>query len=117
MSAVGREILVGIVGALKEEPALARELRQLLGVATQEPTPDSPPLFMRVRDYAARASLGERTVWNLIARGLPTVGKGRARRVDVECADVWIRNERTAKDDSVERSARESARRAAKAVT
>jgi hypothetical protein len=117
MSAVGREILVGIVGALKEEPALARELRQLLGVASPEPPHDSRPLFMRVRDYATRASIGERTVWNLIARGLPTVGKGRSRRVDVERADVWLRSEHTATDDSVERSARESARRAAKAVT
>jgi hypothetical protein len=88
MSAVGREILVGIVVALKEEPALARELRQLLGVVTPERTLDSAQLFMRVRPYAARVSLGERTVWSMIARGLPTVGKGRSRRVDVERADI-----------------------------
>jgi hypothetical protein len=116
VSAVGREILIGIVAALREDPTLARELRELLGVAASEPKADSAQLFMRVRDYAGRVSLSERTVWNMIARGLPTVGESRSRRVDVARADLWLRNERKAVDDSVERSARESARRAARAV-
>jgi hypothetical protein len=116
MSAVGREILVGFISALRNEPALAQELRELLGITAAEPKRDSVHLFMRVRDYAERVSLGERTVWNMMARGLPTVGKGRSRRVDVVRADVWLRNEPTAVDDSVERSARECARRAARAV-
>jgi hypothetical protein len=113
LSAVGREILGGIVAALREDPALARDLRELLGVAGTEPKADSSRLFVRVREYAARVSLGERTVWTMITRGLPTVGKGRSRRVDVERANVWLRNERRAVDDSIERSARASARRAA----
>lgn len=116
MSAVGREILAGIVVALREEPALARDLRDLLGTAPSEAKVDSAQLFMRVRAYATRISLSERTVWNLIARGLPTIGKGGSRRVDVERADLWLRNERTAVDDSVEQSARASARRAAGAA-
>jgi hypothetical protein len=51
----------------------------------------------------------------MVARGLPTIGSGRSRRVDVERADVWLRNERDAVDDVIERSARQSARRIAKA--
>ncbi len=116
MSAVGREILVGMLGALKEDPALAREIRELLGVAASAPRLDSEPIFMRALPYAARVGLSERTVWKLIHRGLPTVGKGRSRRVDVKRADVWLRNEQATVDDGVERSARESARRAAKAI-
>ena len=114
INGVRREILVDIVAALREEPALARELRTLLG-AEAEPHVPSAQLFMRVPAYAARVSLAERTVWNMVARGLPTIGSGRSRRVDVERADVWLRNERDAVDDVIERSARQSARRAAKA--
>jgi hypothetical protein len=113
MSAVGREILATIVAALREEPALARELRELLGVAPAEPVAGSRLLLMRVPAYAARVQLSERTAWKMISRGLPTIGIGRSRRVDVERADAWLRNERTAVDDSIERSAREAARRAA----
>lgn len=116
MSAIGREILIGIVAALKDEPALAGELRSLLGVEAPKMTPDSAQLFMRVSAYAARVSLSERTVWSMIARGLPTIGSGRSRRVDVERADLWLRSERDAVDDAIEQSARRSARRAAKAA-
>ena len=113
MSAVGREILTGIIGALREDPALARELREVLGAAEPAPKVASPHVFLRVAAYASRVSLGERTVWSMIARGLPTVGQGRSRRVDVERADAWLRNEHAAVDDSVEQAARASARRAA----
>jgi hypothetical protein len=115
VNGVRREILVDIVTALREEPALARELRTLLGAEASEQNVASAQLFMRVPAYAARVSLGERTVWNMVSRGLPTIGSGRSRRVDVERADVWLRNDRDAVDDVVERSARQSARRAAKA--
>ncbi len=115
VNGVRREILVDIVTALREEPALARELRTLLGAEPSEQNVASAQLFMRVPAYAARVSLGERTVWNMVSRGLPTIGSGRSRRVDVERADVWLRNDRHAVDDVIERSARQSARRAAKA--
>ncbi len=115
MSTVGRELLMGIVAALKEEPALAAELRALFGMAAPDSTSTTGELFMRVSNYATRVSLSERTVWGLVARGLPTVGSGRTRRVDVERADAWLRSERGAIDDVVERSARLAARRAARA--
>jgi hypothetical protein len=115
VSAVRREILLGIVAALREDPTLARELRELLGVAASEPKAESAQLFMRVRAYAARVSLGERTIWATISRDLPTVGQGRSRRVDVGRADAWLRDEHAAVDDAVERSARASARHAARA--
>jgi hypothetical protein len=116
MSAVGRELLAGIVEALKEDPALAGELRSLLALPSLATKADPGLLFMRVPAYAARVSLSERTVWGLVARGLPTVGSGRARRVDVAGADVWLRSERETTHEAVERSARHSARRAAKAA-
>jgi hypothetical protein len=117
MTAFGREVLLGILAALKAEPLLAAELRTLLGTGAPMSEVTEEQIFMRVPAYAARVSLGERTVWNLVTRGLPTIGRGKSRRVDVERADVWLREERDHLDDAVEQSARRSARRAAKAVT
>jgi hypothetical protein len=116
VSAVGREILVSLVAALKDEPALAAELRSLLGTGAPETKLGPAEVFLHVPAYAARVSLGERTVWSMIKRGLPTIGSGRSRRVDVERADAWLRNNREAANDVIEQSARRSARRAAKAA-
>jgi hypothetical protein len=73
-----------------------------------------PPTFMKIREYAARTGYSKRTIENFMDEGLPTVGKGRLRRVDVEPADEWIRN-RAAREqdeqDAVEKEAREDARR------
>lgn len=76
-----------------------------------------PPtaLYLRARAYAERIAVSERTVWSMIARGLPTIGEGRSRRVDVMAADGWLRQQPGKVDDAVERSARQSARRAANA--
>ncbi len=117
MSALARELLVGIAAVLKADPAVAAELRTLLGVAARASEASEVQTFMRVPAYAARVSLGERTVWSLVSRGLPTVGSGKSRRVDVERADAWLRGQRGQVDDAVEESARRSARRAAKTVT
>ena len=70
--------------------------------------------FMKVATYAARTGYSARTIETFITEGLPTVGQRRLRRVDVEPADEWIRN-RAARErddqDSVEREARDDARR------
>jgi hypothetical protein len=113
MSALGRAVLAAMVVTLRDEPELTRELRELLGVGGMQAKADAPQVFMRVRAFAERVQLSERTLWKMVSRGLPTIGVGRSRRVDVERADAWLRNERTAVDDSIERSARESARRTA----
>jgi hypothetical protein len=75
--------------------------------------PVAVALYMTVRDFAHRVAVSERTVWNLVAKGLPTVGQKRGRRVDVESADEWLRQERDHVDDGVERAARVAARTAA----
>jgi hypothetical protein len=77
--------------------------------------PEAPPSkFMKVASYAARTGYSTRTIETFITEGLPTVGQRRLRRVDVEPADEWIRN-RAAHErddqDSVEREARDDARR------
>jgi hypothetical protein len=70
--------------------------------------------FMKVATYAARTGYSTRTIETFITEGLPTVGQRRLRRVDIEPADEWIRkraaHERDAQD-SVEREARDDARR------
>jgi phage terminase Nu1 subunit (DNA packaging protein) len=72
------------------------------------------PKFMKAKEYAARVGYSVRTIENFIGEGLPTVGKGRLRRVDVEPADEWIRNRAAREDDeqdAVAQEARVDARR------
>jgi excisionase family DNA binding protein len=45
---------------------------------------------MTTKDYAAHLSLGERTIKELIAEGLPSIKVGRARRIVVIPADAWV---------------------------
>jgi hypothetical protein len=110
---VGRELLVEVVAALKADPELARELRELLGVAAAK-APEPTPIYMRVAEYAKRVSLSERTLWYLVPKGLPVVGDGPARRVDVARADTWLRERSAQLDDAVEREARAAAAKAAR---
>jgi hypothetical protein len=68
-------------------------------------------LYVRAAEYARRVALSERTVWTLIAQGLPTIGSGRARRVDVARADEWLRGPRKGEvDAALEAQARRAAR-------
>jgi hypothetical protein len=100
------------IDELRADPKLAADFRELLGATA---TPEiSEPIYLRVADYAKRVSLSERTVWNFIVQGLPTIGTGRTRRVAVADADAWLRDRRETVDDGVERQARAAARRAAR---
>jgi hypothetical protein len=47
--------------------------------------------YLRAAEYARRVSVSERTVWALVTRGLPTIGRGKSRRIDVARADEWLR--------------------------
>jgi hypothetical protein len=85
----GEVLLREALDALKADPRLARELRQALGV---EAPAAEPILFMRVSDFAEHVAMSERAVWSLLKKGLPSVGAGRTRRVDVERALLWIRS-------------------------
>ncbi len=95
----------------------ADELRALIGEAVREalaPARAEPePIYLRVRAYAERVTMSERTVWTFVRKGLPCIGVGRSRRVDVKAADAWLKGERDQVDDGIERDARRAARRAA----
>ena len=108
---VARELLLGLVAELRADPTLAAELRSILGVASPAPQPE--PIYLAVRAYARRLGVSERTAWSWAAAGMPCVGAGRTRRVDVRAADAWLRDRRDVADDAVERQARAAARRAA----
>ncbi len=110
---IGRDILVQIISAAEEDPGLAERVRRVLGVPRVEEGHEPPVIYLRVNEYARRVSLGERTVWALVSRGLPTVGSGRSRRIDVAQADQWLRGQRPDVDNAIEATARRAAQRAA----
>lgn len=64
---------------------------------------------LSIAAFGARWGYSERTVWTFVERGLPTVMAGRLRRVDVDAADDWIRQQRLREDD-IETAARADAR-------
>lgn len=47
-------------------------------------------MLMTFRDYGRRTSYSETFIKRLVPRGLPTVGKHKARRVHVARADRWL---------------------------
>jgi hypothetical protein len=110
---IGRDLLLEIVEAAERDPALAERVRRALGVQRVEPTEAPTAMYLRAAEYAQRVSLGERTVWALVSRGLPTVGSGRGRRIDVARADEWLRSQPDRVDAEMEMQARRAARRAA----
>jgi hypothetical protein len=89
-----------------------RIVPRLLEALGRPPAHVSEPVFVRVAAYAARTGISERKVWDLVASGLPTIGSGRSRRVDVVAADAWLRAQGASEvDDAIERRARLDARR------
>lgn len=103
------DLLAELVRALETRPELASRLRAVLA----PPSATVEPLYMRVGEYATRAGVSRRTGWAWVAAGLPTVGSGRTRRVDVRRADEWLRS-RVQPDDALEQRARRDADRAAR---
>ena len=98
--------------------ALADTVAQVVAerviAALRVPAAAHDPIFMKVPAYAERIGVSERHAWKLAKEGLPTIGEGRARRVDVVRADEWLRARSAAtSDDSIERRARADARRSA----
>jgi hypothetical protein len=69
-------------------PDVQQALRAALGIPDLQARERS---FMSVGAYAERIGVSLRSAWNLVREGLPTVGKGRLRRVDVAAADAWMR--------------------------
>jgi len=110
---IGRDLLLEIIHAAEGDPSLAERVRRVLGVQRVDEAREPAAVYLRVAEYARRLSLGERTVWALVSRGLPTIGRGRSRRIDVERADDWLRSQQGEVDAAIAAQARRAARCAA----
>jgi hypothetical protein len=110
---IGRDLLLEIIHAAEGDPSLAERVRRVLGVQRVDEAQEPAAVYLRVAEYARRLSLGERTVWALVSRGLPTIGRGRSRRIDIARADEWLRNQQGEVDAAIAAQARRAARRAA----
>jgi hypothetical protein len=91
---------------------LAALVRQAVAEALT-PATVSAPLYLKVSDFAMRLAVSERHAWDLVKQGLPTIGQGRGRRVDVVEADRWLRTRHDEVDVATEKDARRRARAAA----
>jgi hypothetical protein len=103
-----------LIEELEADASLASRWRAVFGLAPSMPATEPVAIYMRVKEYAARISVSERHAWDLVSRGLPCVGSGRGRRVDVGRADEWLRTRRDVVDDASEKDARRRARSTAK---
>ena len=114
-----REIaaLVRLASILMAHPSTGGPVApaESVSVAANPPPLGLPaPEFMKVDEYATRVGYSPRTIANFIREGLPTVGRRRLLRIDVEAADEWIRTLRARRQearDSIAQEAREAARR------
>lgn len=87
---LARELLASIVGALRADPTLAKELRQLLSPPTESTGQDPEPLYLSVPDFCRRYSFSRTFVELQLRAGMPLVGKRRARRIPVQPALEWL---------------------------
>jgi hypothetical protein len=81
------ELLDEVTNVLASDPIRVERLAALFGVAT---THERLPLLMTKADYADRLNYSVRKLDDLIAAGLPTLGRGRALRIPVTEADRWV---------------------------
>ena len=114
---IARELLLGMLDAIDADPALAARVRAVLGVGvTTGEVPAQAPeiLYATATQYAERHAVSLRTVRSWISDGLPCVGDGRTRRVDVRAADAWRRHRAGGDDALAERARRDAARETAR---
>jgi hypothetical protein len=107
---------MGMLDAIEADPALASRVRAVLNTGDRVPVQQHEPeiLYSTAAQYAERHAVSLRTVRSWISAGMPTVGDGRTRRVDVRGADQW-RRARAGDDDSIaERARRDAARETAR---
>lgn len=109
IDSLAAELLEAIVRRVETDPALAARLRGVLGAEPQ--APQGAP-FMRVEEYAARRGFSRKSVERWIRSGMPSLGEGVGRRVDVERADAWLR----ARSNNTDVSEAEAAERGAAAA-
>jgi hypothetical protein len=113
--AVVAEGVRALVNKAMDDRSVGDRLSRLPG-APPGPAP-AEPVFMRLKEYAARVGYSKRTIEAFVARDLPTVGHGRLLRVEVRSADEWIRSlngQRQKALDDITEDARQDARRSAR---
>lgn len=71
--------------------AIAERVASIM-MQSQPSRPEEPnaPLLMKVSDYAKRTGYSTAFIDRLIPKGLPTLGRHKARRVHVAKADRWL---------------------------
>ncbi len=82
-----------------------------------ETTATPPAPYVAIGEYAERVRMSKRTIRNFLDAGMPSVGSGRGRRIEVEVADRWLAEHRDRVEDGVEKQARAAARAAASSMT
>jgi hypothetical protein len=82
-----------LVEEAEQDPQLAERLRRVLGAASHGPAPSLTPAAMRFADFAAHVGVSRWQIFSLARQGLPTIGTGKGRRVDVARALEWMRTQ------------------------
>jgi len=108
---VARDLIATALDAIEKDPEIQRRLRDVIRLLASPTTPHDAE-FERVAEFAKRVALSERTIWKFVKSGMPTIGVGRARRIDVARAVEWLRRHREQRDVVVELEARRRARAA-----
>jgi hypothetical protein len=104
------DVLVAeLLSAVTRNPELVRQLISVVApVATRKTS--TGPMQMTMADYARRTAYAKRTIEKFLSMGMPSVGKGRLRRIPVEAADEWLRTSMAVDEVAIEAEARLVAR-------
>jgi excisionase family DNA binding protein len=86
-----------IVAALRAQAvaleASARALRAQADALEQEPEAPEAPLYLTIADAAQRFNVSKRTIGDWLVVGLPSVRRGRVRRIPIAEATAWLRDQ------------------------
>lgn len=85
---LAQELLDALVHRLETDPQLSNRLREVLAPDRAE---GASLAFMRVDEYGVRRGVARCAVERWMREGMPVIGNGRGRRIDVERADAWLR--------------------------
>lgn len=102
-------VIADVLDMIERDEALRARVRALVGSEASPPA-RSDVEFETIPAFATRVSASKRHIWNLVRSGLPTIGTGRARRVDVRRALEFLRGRDARRDGVIELDARRRAR-------
>lgn len=91
------QLAKALVRAIERDADLRERLRAIFAPAApaNDGEPQTEVLYERVSDFARRIAISRRKIWSMVAAGeIATIGKGRARRVDVVQSLAMLRGHR-----------------------